>query len=244
MDLSVFKAKNKINIRIMPVETPYACQYCKKKFAQEKTLTVHVCEKKRRHMHKDEKHVQMGYATYNRFFQLSQQIKGSKTYDEFVNSQYYNAFVKFGSFLSNVNPLYPDKYIDYIIKSGIKLDHWCREENYYKYVLDLIFRESAETALERSIKTMMDWAKDNNSDWSHYFKYVSPNKVVHDIRDGKMSPWLFLNCETGKRMLQSFNDEQLLLIEHVIEPKQWIKKFATLPADVELVREIVNKGNL
>lgn len=243
MDLSVFNTK-KINIRIMPVETPYVCQYCKKKFAQEKTLTVHVCEKKRRHMNKDEKHVQMGFVTYNRFFQLSQQIKGSKTYDEFVNSQYYNAFVKFGSFLHNVNPLYPDKYIDYIVKSGIKLDHWCREEHYYKYVLDLIFRETAETALERSIKTMMDWAEDNNSVWSHYFKYVNTNKAVHDIRDGKMSPWLFLNCDTGKNMLQSFNDEQLLLIEHVIEPKQWIKKFATLPADVALVREIVNKANL
>jgi hypothetical protein len=111
-------------------------------------------------------------------------------------------------------------------------------------VLDLIFRETAETALERSIKTMMDWANDNNSVWSHYFKYVNTNKAVHDIRDGKMSPWLFLNCDTGKNMLQSFNDEQLLLIEHVIEPKQWIKKFATLPADVALVREIVNKANL
>ena len=35
--------------------------------------------------------------------------------------------------MSNVKPLYPHKYIDYVVTSGVKLDHWCREELYEKY---------------------------------------------------------------------------------------------------------------
>jgi len=77
----------------------------------------------------------------------------------FCKSAYYSAFVKFGSFISNVKPLYPMKYIDYVVTSGVKLDHWCREEMYLKYAGDLILREPVETAMERSIKTMMDWGR-------------------------------------------------------------------------------------
>ena len=33
--------------------------------------------------------------------------KKQKTYEEFCASPYYNAFVKFGSFVNNVKSLYP-----------------------------------------------------------------------------------------------------------------------------------------
>ena len=39
----------------------------------------------------------------------------TKTYDDFCNSAYYNAFVKFGRYIMHINPLYPEKYIDFVI---------------------------------------------------------------------------------------------------------------------------------
>jgi len=207
-------------------------------------LAVHMCEQKRRHLAKSEKHVQLGYQTYVRFFQLSQKIKNIKTYEEFAKSQYYNAFVKFGSFLSNVNPLYLDRYIDYVVTSGVKLDHWCREEMYYAYVLDLIKKEPAEVALQRTIGTMMTWAENNNSQWNHYFKYISLNRAVYDIKDGKVSPWLVLNCDTGRAMLGKLNDEQLGIIFTVMDPEHWARRFKIYPADMELVKSVVAEGNL
>ena len=97
-------------------------------------------------------HVVLGFETYTQFYKITQHHTGTKTYDDFAKSPYYNAFVKFGSFISNVSPLYPDQFIRYVVSSGVKLDHWCREELYEKYVLDLIKTESVETALQRSIK--------------------------------------------------------------------------------------------
>lgn len=223
---------------------PFVCQYCGHAYTKEKTLMVHVCEQKRRALARTERHVVLGFDTYNRFYKLSQNSKGDKTYEDFAKSPYYNAFVKFGSFVSNVNPLYPDRFIDFVIRSGTKLDHWCRDELYDKYVVDLIKTEPVETALERSIKHMMSWADTQQSQWNHYFLYVSLSRAVYDIRDGKVSPWLVLNSNNGKSMLKKFNDEQLTAISTVMDIPFWLKKFKTLPADVELVKEVVKESNL
>ena len=93
----------------------YICQFCKSGFTKEKTLAVHLCEQKRRSIAKTEKHVILGYDTYNRFYRKTQNSRQDKTYEDFARSPYYNAFVKFGSFVSNVNPLYPDRFIDYVV---------------------------------------------------------------------------------------------------------------------------------
>ena len=226
------------------VSQPYICQYCNKGFMQEKTLAVHICEQKRRALAKTEKHVVLGYDAFNRFFKFTQNSKGEKTYEDFARSPYYNAFVKFGSFVSNVSPLYPDQFIDYVVKSGVKLDHWCRDELYVKYVQHLIRTESVETALQRSISHMMDWAEEHNSVWNHYFLYVTLTRATYDIKDGKVSPWLILNCKSGKDMLQKFNDEQLEAISIVIDPTFWVHKFKKYPLDIDLVKNVVKESNL
>lgn len=244
MNLDVFAKHKGIKIKVTPVDKPYTCQFCGSSYVKESTLVVHMCEQKRRNLAKTEKHVQLGYQTYIRFFQLSQKIKNTKTYEEFAKSPYYNAFVKFGSFLHNVNPLYLDRYIDFVVTSGVKLDHWCREDLYYQYVLDLVKKEPADVALQRSISTMMAWADDNKAQWNHYFKYVSLNRAVYDIKDGKMSPWLVLNSTTGRAMLGKLNDEQLGIVFEVMDPTYWTKRFRTYPADLSLVKQVADEGNL
>ena len=219
-------------------DQPYTCVHCKKSFMQEKTLVAHMCERKRRALQKDEKRVQAGYMAFNRFWQLAQGGKKLKTYDEFSDTSYYNAFVKFGSFINNVNPLYPDKFIDYVIKSGIKLDHWCRDELYEQYLFEVLKSEPVESAVQRSLQTMMSWADDNSAEFSHYFNYVSLNRAVHDIRNGHVSPWIILNTVSGQSMIQKMNDEQLEMISPAFDIPFWVRKFKSVPADVSLVKEI------
>lgn len=230
--------------KMQPLDKPYVCPYCKTGYTKEKTLAVHMCEKKRRALQKDEKRVQLGYLTFNRFYKLCQKAKENKTYDQFCESPYYNAFVRFGSFINNVRPLYPEKYIDYVVTSGVKLDHWCREELYEKYALELILREDVTTALERSVKNMMDWGDDKGARWQDYFNYASLNRVTQDIRDGKVSPWLILNCKSGRSMMSKMNDEQLEIVSRVMNPNHWAIRFKRHVADVEIVKEIVKESGL
>ena len=207
---------------------------------QEKTLFVHVCEQKRRALARNEKHVLLAFDAFQKFYRQAQpNSKQEKTYEDFCKSPYYNAFIKFGSFVSNVNPLYPERFTNYIVSSGVKLDHWCRDE---LYVADLIRRENVETALQRSIQTMMSWADDHNAQWNHYFLYVSLSRACYDIKDGKISPWLILNSANGKTMLQKFSDEQLTHIQGIIDPPFWVNKFKKQSADTLLVKDVVKES--
>jgi len=205
---------------------------------------VHICEPKRRHLSRNEKHVQLALLTYQRFYEISQKTSKKKTFDDFVDSPYYNAFVKFGSFMSNTNPIYPEKFIDFVIKSGVKLDHWCRDELYDTYLEELLKLEPADGAIQRSIQTMMDWADDKEAAWNHYFNYVNLNRATHDIKEGKISPWVLLNSKTAKEMLKKLNDEQLEIIGPFINPTFWMKRFKALPADTELVKEVIKEAKI
>ena len=222
----------------------HTCEYCGKSYVKESTLLAHMCEPKRRWLQKDEKRVQVGFYAFQRFYKLSAGHKKEKTYEEFAKSSFYNAFVKFGSFVNNVRPLYPDKYIDYVVTSNVKLDHWCRNELYEKYANDLIRKEGVETALERSIATMESWAKEKSSAYNHYFLYASSNRLTWDIRDGKISPWLVLNCKSGKQALSSLNEEQLNMLGNVLDPSHWAMRFKRQTRDVELVKTIAAKAQL
>lgn len=211
---------------------------------KESTLFAHSCEQKRRHLQKNEKHVMLGYQTFVRFYQLSANFNGIKTYEEFCKSPFYNAFVKFGSFLNNVKPLYPEKYIDYIVTSGIKLDKWCQDSVYEQYAIELIRKESVETALERTVNTMIAWAEEKQSSWNHYFLYVNSNRLVWDIRDGKVSPWLVLTAPSGIAAIEKLSDEQMEMILPVLDPAHWNKRFKSFPSDVALAKAVVEQAGL
>jgi hypothetical protein len=222
----------------------YKCEYCGKLFAKEKTLFVHICEQKRRHLGKNEKHVQLGLMTFQRFYQLTQKTSKPKTFDDFASSPYYTAFVKFGSFMSNTAPIYPERFIEFVIKSGVKLDHWCRDELYDQYISELIKIEPADGAIQRTLQTMMDWGDKNKASWEHYFAYVNLNRATHDIKEGLISPWILLNSKAGKEMLQRMNDEQLEIVSPVIDPQFWMRRFKSLPADVELVKDVIKEAKI
>jgi len=115
---------------------------------------------------------------------------------------------------------------------------------YEEYLLPYIKTENARDALERSILSMEDWANNNNSVFNHYFRYVSFNKAVAMVRNGKVSPWVIYHSETGMDMLDKMTDEQLGLINDFIDPVYWSKRFEAFPADVEWAKHILSEANM
>jgi hypothetical protein len=134
--------------------------------------------------------------------------------------------------------------VDYVVKSGVKLDHWCRDELYQNYIAELIKVEPADGAIQRSIMTMMNWGELNSAEWEHYFAYVNLNRATHDIKEGLVSPWMILNTRAGKDMLKRMNDEQLEIVGPVIDPQFWLRRFKALPADYELVKDVIKEAKI
>jgi hypothetical protein len=53
-----------------------------------------------------------------------------------------------------------------------------------------------------------------------------------------------LNSKSGKEMLHRLNDEQLSIIATNIDPVYWAKRFKSLPADVELTKDVIKEAGI
>jgi hypothetical protein len=53
-----------------------------------------------------------------------------------------------------------------------------------------------------------------------------------------------LNTRAGKEMLQRMNDEQLDIIGPIIDPQFWMRRFKSLPADLELIKDVIKEAKI
>ena len=72
------------------------CKWCNKSFQSERTLSVHMCPRKRRWADKEMTHVRLGFRVFQMFYDLNTSSVKAKTMEEFIKSQYYEGFTKFG----------------------------------------------------------------------------------------------------------------------------------------------------
>ena len=223
----------------------YECKFCKKSVGSEKTLITHRCEPKRRWENRKEKNVQLAFRCFQHFWRItSTNMKSEKTYDEFMNSKYYLAFVKFANYVLGVYVANVENYVEWLLKQRIRIDKWAADETYESYIKDFNVRESVERAVERTILSIKDWSNENSKDWTSFFREVSTPRLIHMIRSGKISPWILYNSNGGINALDSLNNEQMLMIEDYISPVAWKKRFDASQDDVKFVLDLTKKANL
>ena len=225
----------------------YKCRYCEKAFAKESTLAVHLCEPKRRWQQERETGVQLGLKAYLRFYEMTQGSAKLKSYDDFVKSPYYNAFVKWGRHCVAIRAVNPGAFLEWLLKNNKKIDFWLKDEFYVTYLHEYLKREATQDALERALNEMQDCA-DNHPElkngFGDYFRYGNSNRVVHHIATGRISPWIVYNCDSGVEFLDRLSEEQIAIVLPWIEPEHWQRKFQDYLADTEWVKDILQKAGL
>jgi len=221
----------------------HECKYCKKKFAKETTLMSHMCENKRRWLQEKEIGVQLALQAFIRFFELNTSGK-QKTYADFVKSPYYNAFVKFGRYAQHLNTVNYSHFVNYLLKNQIKLDQWTHDKHYEAYLRSYLKVENVQDALTRSIKTMTEWAEESGAQFNHYFLYATPNRIVRDITNGRISPWCVYNSKSGVEFLDKCTPEQINLMFSLIDPDFWQHHFRKEPDDVVFVKAVMEEAKI
>ena len=227
--------------------TGFVCQYCKKSFTKESTLAAHMCEPKRRHQNQTDPDVQMGFKAYLRFYEITQGSAKLKTYEDFAGSSYYSAFVKFGRHCRGIRCVNFSSYTDWLLKNNKKLDQWCKDAFYVEWLQQYMRKESVDDAVERAFKEMQDATEVDinlHKDFKNYFKYGGRNRICHHIANGRISPWIIYNCDTGVEFLSDLNEEQLTIIMPWIDPDFWQQKFRDYVADVEYIKNILKEAGL
>ena len=225
--------------------TEYKCKYCDKLFRKESTLSVHLCEPKRRWQQETETGVQFGLRAYLRFYETTQGSARLKSYADFVTSPYYNAFVRYGRHLVAIRAINSDSFTDWLLRQNKKIDYWCKDAFYEEWLLEYLKKEAPQDALERALKEMQDYATGNSiADFSHYFAYGNTNRICHHITTGRISPWVIYNCDTGVDYLESLNTEQMDIVMPWIDPDHWSRRFKDYVADVEWCKHVLKAAGL
>ena len=222
----------------------FECQYCLKGFKSERTLMVHVCEPKRRHMNKDEKYSRLAFYAFNRFYEMTQAVGKPIEFDMFAKSKFYLGFTKFGKHVLNINAINPEEFIDFVIRNSVKLDKWTSDSVYNTYVQELNRKESADRAVERSILLMQKWGEEYDRPFNKFFKEVSKPLALHYIKSGRISHWVIFNSDNGAELIDSFSDHELSLINDYLEPAFWTRKFNARAEDVQFVKMILKKAGV
>ena len=222
--------------------TLYTCQYCKKGFAKETTLAVHLCEPKKRYKEQHEAGPRLGLGAYLKFYEMTQGSSNPKTFDDFAASPYYRAFVKFGQYCVSIRAVNPIRFTEWLLKNNKKIDHWCRDSVYSEYLLEYIRVESVNDALTRAIEYSINWAESHQHPSHDCLRYGSTNMMVHAVTTGRISPWVIYNSESGQKFLSELTPEQVAIVWPYIDSDVWQKKFRAYPADQEYATEILRQA--
>ena len=68
--------------------------------------------------------------------------------------------------------------------------------------------------------------------------------AIHYIKSGRISPWVIFNSDNGAELIDSFSDEELIIINDYLEPAFWSRKFNARVEDVQFVKMILNKAGI
>jgi len=224
----------------------YKCRYCDREFRKESTLAAHLCESKRRWQQESETGVQFGLRAYLQFYETTQGSAKLKSYEDFVSSPYYNAFVKFGRYMVAVRCVNSTSFTTWLLKNNKKLDHWCRDSFYEEWLHEYVKREAVQDALERGLKTMEEYAGGDSglASFSHYFKYGNYNRICHHITTGRISPWIVYNCSSGIEFLDSLDEALLAIVLPWVDPDYWNRRFQDYVADAEWCKHVLKEAGL
>jgi hypothetical protein len=203
-------------------------------------MMKHICENKRRWQDKDMPGNRIGFQSWLRFYAKNTAAKKQRTYLDFIKSAYYIAFIKFGHYCVNVKCLNVNRYADWLLKNNIKIDAWCGDTNYTKFLIEYLRDEDPLDAVARSIEVTIDLSKEAGLQSKDCLRYANRNRLCHLITGGKISPWMLYQCESGIEFIESLDESQQRMIMDYISPEKWAVRFKRHAAAVTQVKELLS----
>lgn len=205
--------------------TEYKCKFCNKAFTRERTLSSHMCEKKRRWMNKGEVDSRIAFNVWLEFLKyVSPNSKKVKAFEDFSCSLDYLAFIKFANYLIELRPYESDKFISWLFKMGVRLGDWQKPGTYQLYIQESSKRESAARALERTILTMREWGENTGNDWRSFFEKISPVTGMNMITMGKISPWIIYSTDNAQTLIDRMEPGQVTVVTKHVDTEWWKRK--------------------
>jgi hypothetical protein len=219
----------------------HSCEFCNRSFVRESTLLKHICEYKHRWLERDRRGNQIGFQSWLQFYTKNSLSKKVRTYEEFIKSAYYTAFVKFGAYSVAMNCVNVSRFVDFLLKENIKLDTWTSDANYTKFLLEYTKTENALDAVTRTVSHCLDLAEAEKLQPNDYLRYGNRNKICYAITTGRISPWVLYQSESGVKLLDELAHDQVKMVYDYINPVQWAIKFSKEVDKADEIKQLMTE---
>ena len=220
----------------------YQCKFCCRSFQKETTLSAHLCEPKRRWQQRSEPAVMLAFQGYRRFYEYTQGSAKTKTMEDFDQSSYYRAFVRWGRYCQSVRAINAMRFLDWLLKHNRKIDRWCSDAVYTEYLVDYLRCEAVSDALARAVEYGLTWSEQTGNPPHDCVRYGNRNALCHAVTTGQISPWVVYNSESGQRFLADLDETQIKMIWSYIDTDFWQKRFSDYSVDQQYAQEFLTKA--
>lgn len=215
----------------------YECKYCHRHFIRETAYLKHHCKIMDREKQLQTPIGQAALSFYGDWFRCQRRlVPNAKT---FRTSKYYNAFIKFATFVRDVHIADPTIFIKMMVDRGMPPMLWTNDQAYALYLEYLEKKLTPMEQVKLSLKTMLNLADRTDCDISEVFEKITPNEIMQLIRERKLTPWLLLNSRAFRVMFQKSSPEQRKIFEDLIRPPYWNYKFNKDPASAAKIKKFI-----
>ena len=216
--------------------TIFVCEYCDAKFTKEQKYTLHNCEKKKR--------IKVINTTTGRSaFRYYCEWRKCNNYkppvlSTFIDSKYFNSFIKFVEYSKNMNIPEPNEYIKFMSSKQLLPQHWDNDNAYVEYIQYFDLNRTPREQVNTSITTLATMARIFECDVADVLDHLRPGEMIKLLQARKLSPWVLLFSDKfHKFLLNKVSMEQGIFIQNFINPTIWQQRFKNNPT---LVNEIKN----
>lgn len=159
----------------------------------------------------------------------------------FKESRYFNIFMKFVDFTKRTRLPDISAFIKLMVKSRIEPNNWTSDIAYGKYLEWFTRVCPAKKLIGVTVKTMFEIVDDTDiNDVSDIFGVLTPNDVIHLIQQRRLSPWILINSKKFATFVhESANSEERVIMESIINPEYWLKRFVAYPNDLKYAKEVI-----
>jgi len=228
----------------MSNEILFTCEFCKKPFKSERGFVKHNCTQKKRERLFLSLEGKMAWGYFKSWMKEKHTCSVPKS-ATFKTSRYFKSFYEFALFVKKSKIPDTQAFISLMIKNSIAPPQWIKTNTYGIY-LSYITKNLPVRALEKiTIDTLFDVADAGEVNISKVFDILTPNEIIQLLHQRRLFPWVLLKSKKfADFVMNNTNTEERIIMENLINPDYWNKRFKNNPKDVEKVKQYINELGL
>ena len=217
----------------------FTCEYCGKKLQSEKAMEKHFCEAKKRYLLLKSK---VGRSAFF-YYSVWRKKKGFKVVDEttFLNSKFFKSFINFLEFCKDKMIPEREGFIELMVKKDVSPLHWCNNfyHEYYMEKFDELYSPMKQVSMSLDYLDKLTNALE--CELETVITEIHPIELIQMVLTRKLSPWLLFFSRSFAKHVNSFDNEQKILINSIMSPTVWKNRLTKEKAAVLKIKEITKQ---